>query len=57
MSNEQLLNSMPTADLVKELVKRDGVNCGAIDNKNFVSAIFINGKDVFNICLERGNQQ
>ncbi len=52
ISSEQLFDSISTVDLVKALIKRECVNAGAIDKEMFISAIFINSQEVFDICNE-----
>ena len=36
MSGEQLLDTIPTVDLVKALIKPERVNAGAIDKELFI---------------------
>jgi len=53
MSNEEMLYSIPTKDLVRELVSRKGVSCNGLDEEKYTSVIYISGKDIFDICSER----
>jgi|GEM_PF-2605733 hypothetical protein len=53
MHNENLLNFIPTKDLVRELVSRKGVSCNGLDEEKSISVIYVDGKDVFDIYSDR----